>query len=83
MPRCKGCGREIVFVRSNSGKSIPCDPKMIRYKAKKTGHLRVVTPSGDVVSAVPSDSILTADDYGYVSHFATCPQADRFRRKPE
>ena len=83
MARCKGCGQEIIWVKSKSGKSIPCDPKMIPYKAKKTGHLRVVTPSGEVVSAVLSDSILIATDYGYVSHFATCPQADRFRRKPE
>ena len=81
MARCKGCGQEIIWIKTKSGKSIPCDPEMIYYKAKKTGHLRVVTPTGEVVSAVPSDSILTATDYGYVSHFATCPQADRFRRK--
>lgn len=29
--RCRGCGAEIVFVKSEKGKFIPCDPKMVPY----------------------------------------------------
>ena len=76
MPKCKGCGKPIVWI----GK-IPCDPEQIIYRQEKKGNLRVVTPNGEVLSAVLSDDPSTATGVGYISHFATCPQADRFRRR--
>lgn len=76
MATCKGCGKPIVWI----GK-IPCDPEQIIYRQEKKGNLRVVTPNGEVLSAVLSDDPSTATGIGYISHFATCPQADRFRRR--
>lgn len=76
MPKCKGCGKPIVWIGKH-----PCDPDQIIYRAEKKGNLRVVTPNGEVMSAVLSDNPETATGIGYISHFATCPQADRFRRR--
>ena len=76
MAKCKGCGKPIIWI----GK-IPCDPEQIIYRQEKKGNLRVVTPNGEVMSAVLSDNPSTATGVGYISHFATCPQADRFRRR--
>lgn len=39
MSQCRGCGAEIVFVRSKANKQIPCDPK----------ELQVVTADGAVI----------------------------------
>lgn len=54
---CKGCGFQIVWVKTKAGKNMPCDPELVK----------VVTEDGDVVT-------------GRVSHFATCPNADDFRK---
>ncbi len=40
MSRCKGCDAELVWIRSASGKPIPCDPK----------ELAIVTEDGRVVT---------------------------------
>ena len=76
MAKCRGCGREIIWINK-----IPCDPEQIIYRAEKKGNLRVVTPNGEVKSAILSDNPETATGIGYISHFATCPDADRFRRR--
>ena len=89
MPKCKGCGREIIFVRSVKGKMIPCDPGMITfYPDEKNGDQVYVDTEGRVVKGYPKEDGSFcggfgdwAARHGYISHFATCPQAERFRRR--
>jgi hypothetical protein len=54
--KCKGCGREIVFLRTATGNAIP-------------------------VNKETTDAV---DEYfdknRHVSHFADCPEANRFRK---
>lgn len=76
MATCKGCGKKILWICK-----MPCDPEQIIYRQDPKGDLRVVTPNGEVLRAVLSDNPATATGIGYISHFATCPQADRFRRR--
>lgn len=67
---CRGCGAEIVWGVTPNGKRIPLDPRPPVYY---TGTLR-----GD--GGVNCER----DREAMVSHFATCPQANRFsgsRRK--
>lgn len=80
--RCRGCGAEIVWVRIASGKSMPCDPRMVPYweRAGAAGKV-VLQRSGQVVSCDfegPRDKLT---GFGYISHFSTCPRADAFHRK--
>ena len=60
-------------------KAMPCDPAPVYYKATPDGKDKVVTTRGEVVSCeiVPGAN---ATDAGYRPHWATCPQADHFKR---
>lgn len=44
------------------------------------GKERIVTPGGDVVACVTGINADEATGFGYVSHFATCPNARSHRR---
>lgn len=69
MAKCKGCGKEIVWVEVN-GKPVPLDTRPAVYQYyEHDGKLKGVR--------VPREQYA-------VSHFVTCPKADQFRRqKPE
>ena len=81
MARCRGCGREIEWIKMKTGKSMPVDPERIMYWEDENGDEALVTPDGEVVKAFTTGNIETATGYGYVSHFSTCPNAGDFRRR--
>lgn len=78
--KCRGCGAPIVWIRTQSGKSMPCnaDPVIYRQRAGAAG--KIVTPNGEVLSCDFDITINQATGVGYISHWSTCPQAGRFRR---
>ena len=78
MSKCKSCGANIIWLPTENGKSMPCDATPIPYVDDPAGSLLLVTNSGNVVRA-RADA--TSDKFGYVSHFATCPNADKHRRR--
>lgn len=77
MSRCKSCGKEIIWIKLASGKWNPCDKGRIPYKADENGKHILVTEQGDVVRC---NVDITSFDYGYTSHFATCPNANAHRK---
>lgn len=77
MARCKACGAPIIWIQMKSGKLMPCNSEPIPYKENPSGKHQFVTGQGEVVTA---DIYPGSDKYGYVSHYATCPEADSFRR---
>ena len=83
MVRCRGCGAEIIWLRTPAGKPIPCDPEAVWFVVEAGGKDRIVTVTGTVYAG----RILSGQDEagyattGYQSHFATCPKAGRFRTK--
>lgn len=79
--KCKSCGQRIRFIRMKSGKSMPVNEQFVNYKLDPSGKDRIVTPSGDVVACISGVYASEADGYGYVSHFATCPEANQHRRR--
>ena len=79
--KCRGCGAPIVFVKSVAGKSMPCDVGLKPFWKKPRGSGRVVTIDGEVVSCEFDGPRSTVSGFGYVSHFSTCPNADKFRKK--
>ncbi len=80
MAKCKGCGAEIIWIGTLGGKAIPCDPERVVYWQKAKAKGKVVTPNGEVLSCEFSGEMDKATGIGYVSHWSTCPCADRFRR---
>lgn len=78
---CRGCGAPIVFIRTPGGKAMPCDAEPVTYWQDALGLYKIVTPNGEVVSAKLEGDAQKATGIGYMSHFATCPAADKFRRR--
>lgn len=79
--KCRACGAPIGFIKSVAGKTIPVDAEPFSYVQKSNGTLKIVTPNGEVVSGELPDDPQNATGIGYISHFATCPEADQFRKK--
>ena len=78
MSKCKSCGAEIIWLPTASGKSMPCDAKPVPYKEDPAGNLTLLTNDGRVVKAKAD---MSSDKMGYTSHFATCPDANSWRRR--
>lgn len=76
--KCRSCGAEIVWVTMQSGKKMPCDAGTGHYRADPKGSATFVTENGLTMRGEPN---FDGETVGYVSHFETCPQADRFRKR--
>lgn len=76
---CRGCGAPIVWIKTPTGKAMPCDPSPVYYKPAPGGKEKIVTLRGEVISC---EIVAGADatDAGYRPHWATCPQAGNFKR---
>lgn len=79
--KCRSCGRRILWIRMRSGKAMPVDDTIIYYRDDPHGRDRIVTPDGNVVSCVADVMPDESTGFGYVSHFATCPNANSHRRR--
>ena len=78
---CRACGKEIAFIKTINGKSIPVDPVPIQFEPADDNE-KFVTAAGEVVrGTTATEGIPWNLETGYRSHFATCPAADEFRKK--
>lgn len=72
MAKCRSCEAEIVWATSErTGKPMPLD-------ATPTANGNMVMIAGKARGYTEEDAKLHRDRY--TSHFATCPDADKFRR---
>lgn len=80
MSRCRGCGREILWTKTDNGKNMPVDPEpagngtfaLLRVAGElRARHYKVAMQHVSEVDGPPDL---------YVSHWATCPQAKDFRK---
>lgn len=78
MQKCKSCGAEILFIRMKTGRSMPCNPRALQYRPDPSGSISLVTPDGNIKRGEPDS---TSGYLGYISHFATCPNASEHRRR--
>ena len=76
--KCKGCGADIKFIKTKSGKFIPCDMKPVRITKLGESKYMFVLSDGTIVRGF-SDPEGWA--IGYVPHWSTCPAASDFKRK--
>lgn len=74
--KCRACGAEIGFVKTVAGKTMPVDPEEIQFVPGE-GPEMFVTPDGLVLQGKRDPH---SKEIGYTSHFATCPEADKFRK---
>ena len=77
MSQCRGCGREIIWLRMNSGKYMPVDPKPVLVAGD--GKDTFITDEGETITGTASKT--DTGTVGFVPHWATCPEAGRFRKR--
>ena len=77
---CRACGAPILWIKTRAGKSMPCDAKPQSYVESPGGPQKIVTTAGDVISCNLVE-VHQSNKRGYVPHWATCPNADSFRRR--
>ncbi len=74
-PRCRSCDQEVTWVVTEAGRFMPLDPI-----PTAVGNVVLVDgPGGSKVARVV-DSLGDGVEPRWRSHFATCPQAKRWRR---
>lgn len=82
--QCKSCDATIFWARTRNGRNLPVDAEPVA-----DGNLRVTfgkygPPTAAIVDARQVDARqIGLFDKRYVSHFATCPNADQHRRRVE
>lgn len=77
MTKCKSCGADLVFIRTKSGKYMPCDARPRWFAEVKGGSLTYVTPEG----AVKHGEFCSPGERGYIPHWVTCPAASKWRKR--
>ena len=79
--KCRGCGREIAFIKSVNGKSIPVDPEPLEF-IPEAAYDKFVLMDGTVERGMATERTgETETKVGYRSHWSTCPNAEDFRKK--
>ena len=90
MPKCKTCSSPVVWIRTPSGRAMPCNPERIHAWRPPTPaegitsraeRVTLVTEDGNVLTAFMQGGSGWVSIEGRTSHFATCPQANEHRRE--
>lgn len=50
--QCSGCGARVIWIKTEAGKNMPCNPTLHNYKIDQTGKEKIVTQTGKVVTGV-------------------------------
>lgn len=79
MAKCRSCGKEIKWLKTISGKNMPVDIEPVHFLEGGKG--LYVTDDGAVIHGTECPKEQTGSKKGYVSHFATCPNADAHRKE--
>ncbi len=68
--KCRSCGKEIVWAKTQHGKAVPLDPKALVFS--------VMMEKGEMLAISITGHKGHAGDTIMVSHFATCPDANKW-----
>lgn len=82
---CKGCGKPINWIRTHGRKNMPVDTETVPFVADRNGTEIFVRKDGSVTAGRRTEAGDGQSERGYISHFATCPRGDMFRKaeRPE
>ncbi len=78
--RCQSCGAPIVWIKTVSGKSMPCNASPVYYTTVGGDDSRIVTMDGITISCEIITDTEKADGFGYIPHWGSCPGADKFKK---
>ena len=80
MSICKGCGAPIIWIKTKSGRAMPCDEKPLKFYRNRYGTETLVTDKGEVVKCELTEN----SDFhgiGYRPHWETCPAREFFKKR--
>ena len=88
LAQCRGCQAAVVWVHMReAGKAMPCDPDVLtewldETAGKAASTRTLITEDGVAITGRRGTAIEpgTREVVGRVPHWATCPQAESFRR---
>ncbi len=77
---CRGCGRDILWIKNENGKPEPFDARTVRVLHVEGDKCPggSIFGVGDAVSPVAGRDCEL--DSAHLPHFVSCPKADQFRR---
>lgn len=82
MTICKKCGREIAFVKTAAGKSMPVEPASIYCRANENGKITALTMSGRLIRADAAEpGELKNVQLAYIPHWTSCEGAAAIKRE--
>lgn len=80
MSFCRGCNREILWIHMRSGKAMPVDPEpAFVMEGQQPGKRTFITDEGETI--VGTETPVDTGTIGFVPHWATCPESNRFKRR--
>jgi len=78
---CRSCGAEILWVHTERGKKMPLDAEPYTGDKPSGLFVRRWDHALDVAVAIATTPDAFPGEPLYTSHFATCPDADRWRNR--
>lgn len=82
--RCESCGAQIFWIKTSKGKWLPVNRRAIMCTPVQKGGHTFVLVDGSTVQALPEGAVRydgVDSVIAFEAHFATCPDADAFRKK--
>lgn len=76
MTNCRSCGAAILWITTAKGKKMPIDAVERAHLNEGQRRIHVFDRDGKSVPIEPGKSSV-----GHLSHFATCPDAQKHRKK--
>ena len=77
---CRACGAPIGFIKTKAGKTVPVDEKSLNFLPDPEGNELFVLVDGSTQRGTRVAEESNSSQIGFISHFATCPEADKFRK---
>lgn len=74
MSKCKGCGADVLWIKTEAGKNMIVEPKLVEVNLDDAGQINIVTPNGKTIARAPLGTM------GYIPHWARCPRANDFKK---
>lgn len=75
---CRACPAAIRWVTTSAGRKMPIDAEPDEHKGNII--LKINSSGDDIAHYIDRKTSKVAGPF-YTSHFATCPEAQRFRKK--
>ena len=78
---CRACRAPIGFIKTVAGKTVPVDAEGVNFLPDPNGKELFVLIDGSTQRGTRVEEESNSSQIGYISHFATCPKAEQFRRR--